>query len=239
MPPTLPGRSVGAPGNVQARGLNPAQPSDQRYASADGKFPARMWFFIPQPGQEVSQLEEKMAKGRKTGRRSSFAILRSMLPRGSTERDGGLALAHNQNSRDDEPCSFDVDSVQKLVVVRFGKTVTARDIERYAARLRENPAFQPLFSEITDLRDVEELDLKADEFLRLADEVDPFSDQSKRAFVVRNAVQAHAARMHKILRTHKSFEIFQSLEDAERWIFSPVPTPRPANAGAWLPRRQH
>jgi len=37
--PTPPGRSVGAPGNVQARGLNPAQPSDQKYAAGSGKVP--------------------------------------------------------------------------------------------------------------------------------------------------------------------------------------------------------
>jgi hypothetical protein len=137
-------------------------------------------------------------------------------------------LAHNQTSPGDKPCSFPtfkVDSEQKLVIVRFGKTVTVGDIERYATRLRENPAFQPLFSEITDLRDVEKLDLNAREFLRLADEVDPFSHQSKRAFVVRNAVQAHAARMHKILRTQRSFEIFQSLEEAEHWVSSPAPIP--------------
>ena len=150
-------------------------------------------------------------------------------------------MAHNQTLPGDEPCSFatfNVDSKQKLVVVRFGKTVTVRDIERYAARLRKNPAFQPLFSEITDLRDVEKLDLNAAEFLRLADEVDPFSDQSKRAFVVGNAVQAHAARVHKILRTERSFEIFQSLEAAEQWVSSPAPTPSASKPGAWLSRRQ-
>jgi hypothetical protein len=152
--------------------------------------------------------------------------------------DRGLALAHNQNSRGDERCSFDVDSEQKLVVVRFGRSVTAEDIERYAARLRENPAFQPLFSEISDLRDVEKLDLNADEFLRLADKVDPFSQQSKRAFVVRNAVQAHAARMHKILRTQGSFEIFHSLDEAKQWVLSPAPTRSPLKPGGWPSGRQ-
>ena len=96
--------------------------------------------------------------------------------------------------------------------------MTARDIERYAAQLRDFPTFCPDFSEIADLRDVEMLDLKAEEFIRLADRVDPFSYEAKRAFVVQNAVQAHAARMHKILRTQRSFEIFHSLEEAERWI---------------------
>lgn len=67
---------------------------------------------------------------------------------------------------------------------------------------------------------MEKLDLKAEDFIRLADQVDPFSLASRRAFVVRNSVQAHAARMHKILRTQRRFEIFHSLEEAEQWISS-------------------
>jgi len=80
------------------------------------------------------------------------------------------------------------------------------------------------------------LNLNAEEFIRLADKIDPFSDEAKRAFVVRNTVQAHAARMHKILRTQRSFEIFHSIEEAEQWIFSP-PTVAPPKPGAEPPRR--
>ena len=115
---------------------------------------------------------------------------------------------------------FVVDAQRKVVVVRFGKKVTAADIAEYARGLRADPQFEPNLSEIADLREVEELDLQADEFLKLADEVDPFSLDSKRAFVVRNSVQAHAARMHKALRVQRHFEIFRSLEEAERWINS-------------------
>jgi hypothetical protein len=41
---------------------------------------------------------------------------------------------------------------------------------------------------------------------------------AKRAFVVRTALQDNAARMHKVLRTHQTVEIFRSREEAERWI---------------------
>jgi hypothetical protein len=158
---------------------------------------------------------------------------------GSTQRCGGMALVknralsgqallsrHNQGNQS-EVARFTVDSALQLVTVRFGKTVSAGDIERYATQLRESPSFRPGFSEIADLRDVEKLDLRAEEFIRLADKVDPFSFESKRAFVVRNSVQAHAARMHKILRTQRSFEIFHSLEEAEQWISSPEPAAPP------------
>ena len=106
----------------------------------------------------------------------------------------------------------------RLVTVKFGKKLTFGEIERYAKRLQLNPSFQPVYSEIVDLTEVEELDLQADEFLKLADKTDPFSPVAKRAFVVRTSTQNHAARMHKALRTQRNIEIFHSVEEAERWV---------------------
>ena len=113
-----------------------------------------------------------------------------------------------------------VDPGRKLVSVKFGKKLTFGDIERYAKRLLLNPSFQPDYSEIIDLTEVQELDLQADEFLKLADKTDPFSPVAKRAFVVRTSTQHHAARMHKVLRTQRNIEIFRSIEEAERWVAS-------------------
>lgn len=113
---------------------------------------------------------------------------------------------------------FVVDSEKRVIVVKFGKKVVAADIAEYARQLLAHPSFQSDFSEIVDLSEVEELELEADEFIRLADEIDPFSDSAKRAFVVRSPVQKHAARMHKVLRNPRTIEIFDSVEEAERWI---------------------
>ncbi|MGO9085830.1 MAG: hypothetical protein ACLQBK_11430 [Candidatus Sulfotelmatobacter sp.] len=117
-----------------------------------------------------------------------------------------------------QPVEFALDSKKQLVVVRFGGNVTAEDIRHYVERLLADPLFQPTFSEIVDLSAVEELDLQADDLLRLADEIDPFSDNAKRAFVVRNSVQNHAARMHRALLSRETIGIFRSFEEAERWI---------------------
>jgi hypothetical protein len=54
----------------------------------------------------------------------------------------------------------------------------------------------------------------------MADEIDPFSPEAKRAFVAETSVQNHAARMHKILRSQRNIETFRTLEGAERWIGS-------------------
>src|ERR1700719_267303 len=70
---------------------------------------------------------------------------------------------------------------------------------RVRSEIRTYPSFDPSFSEIADLREAADIDLQADEFLKLADEVDPFSQEAKRAFVAKTSEQNHAARMHKIL----------------------------------------
>ena len=123
------------------------------------------------------------------------------------------------------PADYLLDTDRRLVTVKFRNKVTVSDIARYAASLRTNPLFEPDFSEIVDMSEVEELDLKAEEFIRLADNIDPFSQQARRAFVARDSVQNHAARMHKILRTQKNIAIFSSVEAAQRWIETQLSTP--------------
>ena len=107
---------------------------------------------------------------------------------------------------------------EKLVLLTLGNVLTINDVVEYARELQNNPFFEPGFSEIADIRAVEEVALGADDMMKMADEIDPFSPEAKRAFVVRTPTQAHAARMHKILRTQRDFEIFRSVDAARRWI---------------------
>lgn len=130
---------------------------------------------------------------------------------------GNSSKTHGTGSQK-RSTAYSIHPDRKLVVVTFGTCVTAADIVRYAKLLQADPLFKPQFSEIVDLTTVEQLDLQSDDFLRLADEIDPFSPDAKRAFVARSSVQKHAARMHKILRSKRNIEIFPSLQDAERWI---------------------
>lgn len=134
----------------------------------------------------------------------------------------GLPKAHHLKL----PPQYVIDAEKRLVKVKFGAHLTVGDIQRYTLSLTANPLFRPSFSEIADLTAVEKLDLQADDFLKLADEIDPFSPEAMRAFVARSAVQSHAARMHKILRTQRNIEIFSTVEAAERWIRSEMGTQR-------------
>ena len=115
--------------------------------------------------------------------------------------------------------TYSISPEKRLVSVKFGKRLSFREIDGYAAGLRVDPRFDPGFSEVVDLSGVEELKLSAQEALRLADLVDPFLIGARRAFVARSQVQIRAARMHHLLRDDASnTRIFSSLSDAMKWI---------------------
>jgi hypothetical protein len=129
-------------------------------------------------------------------------------------------LNRSGDSFSGEAFQLQVEAKRQLVVVKFGNRVTAEEIGEYVQKLRVHPSFQSTSSEIVDLRGAKDIELQADDFLTLADEVDPFSPEAKRAFVAKTSVQNHAARMHEILRSHRNIEIFRTFEEAERWIGS-------------------
>ncbi len=132
----------------------------------------------------------------------------------------GFGTRSQSPSREDHPAPvrFTIDPKRRLVIAKFGERITAHDIHLYVQNLCSQPGFDPSYSEVADISSVKELPLEGADFLKLADQVDPFAFQSKRAFVAQTPVQRHAAQMHKILRTQRHFEIFATLEEAEQWI---------------------
>jgi hypothetical protein len=75
------------------------------------------------------------------------------------------------------------------------------------------------FAEIVDLRQVESVELSARNAMDLADQVDPFAADSKRAFVAQSQAQIQAAHLHRILRIDSAtIRIFFSIEEARKWI---------------------
>jgi len=114
---------------------------------------------------------------------------------------------------------YTIDSAKRVVSVHFEKTLNRQTIEAYAADLRSHPHFHPDFSEIVDLSRVEELELDAKQAVNLADNVDPFSLNSRRAFVAQTSTQTNAARMHHILRGgEENIRIFPTMREAKCWI---------------------
>jgi len=123
---------------------------------------------------------------------------------------------------------YTIDPAARLVTVQFLGKIGYSDIRDYAARLRIDRGFTPVFSEIVDLRRVDSVTLSAPEAMALAESVDPFSTNAKRAFVVQNQSQINAAHLHRILRPECSaIRVFFSIDEARGWI-----APHEAAAGA-------
>ncbi|HYA23833.1 MAG TPA: hypothetical protein VEF05_06710 [Terriglobales bacterium] len=115
--------------------------------------------------------------------------------------------------------AYTIDPSRRMVVVRFGKSLHAREISNYANSLRNNPLFDPSFSELVDLSKVEGLEVGPEEAVHLADEADPFLPTAKRAFVVQSSTAAYAARMHMLLRAqNQNIRIFESIDEARQWL---------------------
>ena len=124
---------------------------------------------------------------------------------------------------------YEVEPNEARVRVRFTGKLTVDVIARYATALRNDSGFDSAWSEIVDLRAVEEIEITAEQAIVLADRIDPFSVSSRRAFVVKNDLQRHSARMQQILRSpFKTIGIFDTVAEAEVWVKNPehsAPTP--------------
>ena len=68
-----------------------------------------------------------------------------------------------------------------------------------------------------DLTEVEKVAVNAQQTMSLGGKV-PFSANSKRALVVKNRPQSHAAHMYRIIREGHNIRVFEKLEEAMEWI---------------------
>jgi hypothetical protein len=141
------------------------------------------------------------------------------------DKTGNRALAKNSDGKANEAtrrlrsATYFIDLDSRFVLVKFTGTITFQDIRDYAVNLRADPQFRPTFSEVVDLRSVEEVELSPRQAMNLADAVDPFAPESRRAFVVQSQAQIHAAHIHRILRPEGgNILVSFSMEEAKRWM---------------------
>jgi len=126
---------------------------------------------------------------------------------------------------------YSVHREERLVFVKLARVLRAADLKSYAIALRRDPQFDPGFSEIADLREVEQVLITPAEAIDLADHADPFAMSSRRAFVAASDLQLSFARMHQMLRRPSdNLRIFDTLEKAKDWLRLPEPPAPPKRA---------
>lgn len=113
-----------------------------------------------------------------------------------------------------------IDPLKCLVSAKFTGILTLEDVELYDAQLRADQRFSPRYSEIVDLTQVERIAMSSREMMSLSDEI-PFFPHSRRALVVNNRHQSHAAHLYRIIRKDSNIRVFTSFEDALEWVDKP------------------
>ena len=77
-----------------------------------------------------------------------------------------------------------VDSSHHLVVTTFSGQVTVEEIAAACTKLGTNQDFRPDYRQLADLSEVLHLNLNDEDIRSIREIYDPFSRQSRRAFVV-------------------------------------------------------
>jgi len=110
---------------------------------------------------------------------------------------------------------------ERLVYTTFSGVVTLDDVVRLIAALRADPSFNSEFAEIVDLGSASDVRLGYEEFKRL-EELDPFSDGSKRAFVIpTNPAVYGVTRMYQLIQNDDpTIKIFRTEQEAREWVNS-------------------
>jgi len=108
---------------------------------------------------------------------------------------------------------------ERLVYTTFSGVVTLDDVVRLIAALRADPSFNSEFAEIVDLGSASDVRLGYEEFKRL-EELDPFSDGSKRAFVMpTNPAVYGVTRMYQLIQNDDpTIKIFRTEQEAREWV---------------------
>src|SRR5881296_303434 len=117
------------------------------------------------------------------------------------------------------PARHVLDVEQRLVYSRLSGIVILDDVVRLIASIRADPQFDSAFAEIVDLSNASDVRLGYQEFKRL-EELDPFADGSKRAFVIPTnpAVYGVTRMYHLIHNEDPAIKIFRTEKEAREWV---------------------
>jgi hypothetical protein len=117
------------------------------------------------------------------------------------------------------PTAFEIDVPRRLVVCRCWGVLTSDELVLHYRALRSDPAFDPTFSQLADLREVTAFDVDT-RVLGSRTLVGTFAPTARRALVAPNDV-GYALSYVYGRYTHspdKNLQVFRVMRDAEQWL---------------------
>jgi hypothetical protein len=122
------------------------------------------------------------------------------------------------------PITVTVDVSRRLVLTRGSGVVTTEDVVSARGQALGNPAFDPTYNELFDIRDVTAVQMSGAEMARIA-ATSVLSRRVRRAFVATTHVQYNMARMFSSLSEphEQNVHVFRDLAVAEAWLMEAMP----------------
>jgi hypothetical protein len=117
------------------------------------------------------------------------------------------------------PTVFRIDPSRRLVVSRAWGAVTAAELRAHYRQLVVDPAFDPTYRQLTDVREVTDFELPSSLLADVA--AHPvFAPGTRRAFVVSGPVAYGLARMFGAYAegARQEVQVFRDLAAAEAWL---------------------
>lgn len=114
---------------------------------------------------------------------------------------------------------YSIETALRLVLTRAWGTLTAADFLGHAQSLGLDPAFDPTYHQLLDLRDVTALDFPTSTIREMAYQ-SPFRSGARRAIVVNSDAMYGLARMFQTLREPVAdhIAVFRDLPSALDWL---------------------
>jgi hypothetical protein len=117
------------------------------------------------------------------------------------------------------PIQHTIDVERRLVLSRLWDVVTEVDAWSSAAALMDDPAFDPTFGQLSDMRDVTKIEVDPSTIRDLA-VMQIFDAEARRAIVVASDLQTGVGRMTTSYaeRGDQQIALFTSVTEAEQWL---------------------
>ena len=117
------------------------------------------------------------------------------------------------------PASYRIDVARRVVLSRAWGVFSAQDVFDHFTALAADPAFDPSFYQLIDLRDVEQVDLETS-FIRRHALERLFAGGALRALVVSSDIHYGLARMYGAYAEYASqnVRVFRDMHEAEQWL---------------------
>jgi hypothetical protein len=117
------------------------------------------------------------------------------------------------------PVSYTIDPARRMVVTRSSGVMTDADVIAIRAQFAADPAFDPQYAQLSDLRDLTDVALSASMIDAIAS-TSVFRPSTRRAFVAYTPFQFGIARMFAaVSEAHRQqVQVFRSMAEAESWV---------------------